>query len=207
MESLPEPVLRKLQAIVTLMDEGLDERTHNVDAARRKDRAFRRKFTESPLRRSLLCDILTQANLHGVKVHELGNGGCEVAIVHKGVERRFRLKQAVFDRYGRLVVTASSDSILTPQPRPATLWDQEPDTEVSTFQQWVLAYTLDTRTNTFASVTAGRVVGIKNQRSPFKLLLDDLVAFALTPPPSTDFLGADDDLDLGEDGTAEEDAG
>lgn len=204
MNSLPEPVLQRLQAIVTLLEDGLQERVHKVDTARRADRAFRRRFTESPLRRSLLCDIVSSANIPGIRVHELGNGGCELSIVHAGIERRFRFKNATLDKYGRLVVTASSDSILTPQPRPATLWDPEEASTARAFEQWVLAYLLDPHTRTFAGVTAGRVVGIKNGRSPFKLLLDDLIPFIITSPTAASFLGDDDDLDLGEDGEAGE---
>lgn len=215
MESLPDPVLRKLQTVVTILDDGLQERTHKVDAARRIDRAFRRRsFTEDPLRRSLLCDILVASGTPGVRVDELGNGGCELSIVHGGVERRFRLKKASVGRYNQLVVTASSDSILTPQARrarQATLWDEfEPDTcepEPEQFQQWVLAYLLHPQTRTFTAVTAGRVVDVKGRRSPFKLVLDDLVHFAVTPAPAVQFVGDDDDLDLGEGDVAGEDAG
>lgn len=98
---------------------------------------------------------------------------------------------------------ASSDSILTNVPMPPTLWDP-PELEVpTTTEQWVLAYLLDESTRTFLEVTAGRVVGKANDRPPYRLVLDDLVTFALMPPVPPRFPGSEDDLDLG----GEEDLG
>lgn len=144
----------------------------------------------------------------GVRIDELGNGGCEVAVVEAGVERRFRVKLGHLDSYGRLVVTAGSDSILTPAPRTATLFDPPEFERPATFQQWVLAYLLHPQTRTFAGVTAGRIVDVVNDRPPFRLVLDDLIAFDITPPAPPSFPGSVDDLDLGgEEELGDEDAG
>ncbi len=198
MNSLPAIVERRLQGVVTLLDEGLQARVHAIHEARRTDRAFRRPFTASPLLRALLCDLLGDLGSSVVRVDELGNGGCEVVMFDDGVERRFRLKLASRDQYGRLVVTASSDSILTTAPRPPELFDPPEFNSASTIEQWVLAYRLQSETSTFMEVSAGRVVGTVNDRPPYRLLLDDLVAFAVTPPTPPSFRGSEDDLDLGE---------
>lgn len=119
-------------------------------------------------------------------------------MIDGGVERRFRLKLASRDRYGRLVVTASSDSILTNAPRPPELFDPPELVAASTIEQWVLAYRLHDETSTFVEVSAGRVVGKANDLPPYRLLLDDRVMFAINPPIPPSFRGDEDDLDLGE---------
>ena len=59
-----------------------------------------------------------------------------------GAERRFRLKLARRDEFCRLIVTASSDSILTAVPRVPELFDP-PEVDCSSgTEQWVLAYRL-----------------------------------------------------------------
>lgn len=198
MNSLPAIVERRLQGIVTLLNEGLQERVHGVHEARRADRAFRRPFTASPLLRALLCDILGDVQSSTIRVDELGNGGCEVVMHDADIERRFRLKLAARDQYGRLVVTASSDSILAVAPRLPELFDPPELKSPSSIEQWVLAYRLHGDTSTFVEVSAGRVVGKANERPPYRLLLDDLVSFAIHPPIPPSFRGSEDDLDLGE---------
>lgn len=168
-----------------------------VSVAQSADPAFHRTFTEGPLRRALLCDFLGDLCAPGLRVDELGNGGVEISIVHDTIERRFRLKLASLDPYGMLAVTASSDSILTPQPRERALWDEPAFLDPTDFEQWVLAYVLHPQTRTFTLVQAGRVVGKLNEYSPFKLILADRVSFKITPPAPPSFYGNDDDLNLG----------
>lgn len=199
---LPEPVLSLLKRFVSGVEEGLQADAHKVGLAVAEHPGFDTNWVESHLIRAVIASLSRAFGGNDLSMEDLANGGVEVTNVHEGVERRFRLRRAKRDARGTLVVTTSSDSILTLTAQDPTLFDDEdtlsappPDLE-----QWVIAYLLHPGTLTFAEVSVARVAGVIGDRSPYRLKLADIVRVPHAVPLPPDFTPDRDDLDLpGED--------
>jgi hypothetical protein len=202
MSHLPDPVMDKLRYVVRELDEGLQAGTHKVSQAIAVDSAFNEGYVDSNLTRALVCSIIR--SVPGVSVEELSNGGCELGISHKGIERRFRLRRAERDSRNFLVVKVSSDSFLAQKVRNPTLFDQEPMEVIETNELWVLAYLMNRPTRTLLEVFAARPTGLLGDEPPYKLEFGAMVEIPISAPIPPRFRQEDEDLDLGDE-TAEGD--
>lgn len=201
---LPKPVLDDLGSFVVSVEDRLQAEGHKVSVAMAEHTAFGVGWVETDLTRALICETARSLGGSRFRPDELGNGGVELVHVHRGVERRFRLRRAKRDAYGALQVVVNSDSILTGTAREveATLTlfgDSEPEPVVASHEQWVLAYLLHPVTRTFVEVIAGRVVGLLTSSPPYRLRLTDLAEIPFIATPPSNFPGAREDLDLDKD--------
>lgn len=202
---LPEPVFARLQAFIWGLEERLQADAHLVGRARDAHEAFDANWVESGLIRAVIASSARPFMGDGLELEDLGNGGVEISHIFGGVERRFRLKKAKRDSRGIPVVTSSSDSVLTLAAREPNLFEESPPQDV---EQWVIAYMLHPVTLTFDTVFAGLVVGVLNERSPYRLKLANIVHIPHAAPTPPDFKPGEDDLDLpGEDEGRGEQAG
>jgi hypothetical protein len=197
-QCLPEPVVKMLMPIARGIDEGLQAESHNVSTAMAVHAAFDQSYVDTDLTRALVCSLVRTSATPGVLIHDLPNGGCEAQIVYEGVERLFRLKRATRDQDGRLVVKASSDSLLTHRARALKLFDDDgqPYEPPSRTEQWVLPYLITPATRTLIEISAALPVGIRNEHPPYRLVLDNIVRISHTAPPPPNFPKTEDDLDL-----------
>lgn len=196
--SLPDEVAGRLQALIWSMEEGLQADGHAVGKGMAAHAAFDQQCVGSHLTRALVRAEAVGARVAGVRIESLPNLGCEIVITHEGVTYRFRLRRAEERSSGLLVVSTSSDSFLTKSVRSATLFDDEVVWEAEQDQQWVLAYTINPVTRTFSRIEAGYPTGFANSTSPYRLVMEQRVAFSLAAPTPPSFPGGSDDLDLGE---------
>jgi hypothetical protein len=201
-QRLPGRVIDLLTKFVCGIEDALQANAHKIDKAVAQHPAFDVRWVESPLVRAVIASSATLLESTVLRVEHLGNGGLDIRVPHDGVDLLFRVKLGHRDKYGALVVTVSSDSILVATAhRLATLFDdpdEEPD--ATSVQRWVLAYELDPATRTLINVSAARVVGVANDRSPFRLSLADIVQIPHAAPLPPSFPGRSDDLDLGDEG-------
>jgi hypothetical protein len=205
MSHLPEPVRKQLKVAVDALDEGLQERSRLVSAAMKLDIGFDERYVSSVLTRSLLCAVLRESP--DLDIEEKSNGGCELHIRHAGVAHHFRWRKAGRNKRNGLVVTANSDSALTTRVRAQTMGEQHAP-KVVTDEQWVIAYFLHPAEYTLTEAWAARPVGLIGDSPPYRYELADVTEIRIgaetAPPP---FAGADEDLDLGDEGEAGEDEG
>lgn len=197
---LPQPVFDNLQHAACQMEEGLQAQAHTVDQAVRTNGSFNTNWVESGLIRAVIAGLAQHVGSADLRIDDLGMGGVEVVNTYKGVERRFRMRKARRNRRGNLVVTVSSDSMLTLIARDPTLFDDEATRNAPPpkIQQWVLAYLLIPGTHTFSEISAGRVAGLIGNQAPYRLDLADVRRIPHTVPLPPDFKPDTDDLDLGE---------
>ena len=194
-----DPILPLLQRFVCDLEEGLQADSHRVGSAKDQHKGFKKNWVESDLVRALISALAHSLATDDLAVESLGNGGLELVNDHDGTERRFRVKRAKRNGLGKLIVTASSDSILTMVIPPPSLFDEE-GAAPHTAEQWVLAYLLNPRTLTFHDVYAGRVIGKKRKKSPYILELADVVRIPHTVPLPPEFNPERDDLDFPDEG-------
>lgn len=207
---LPQPVLDLLTPLARGLDEGLQAEGHHVDTGIAVHPAFDQSYVDANLTRAMVCSIVRSLDLPGLSVEILPLGGCEVRSFHEGVERLFRLRRARRDADGYLDVRVSSDSILTTKVNPPTLFGPdatelfEPETEN---EQWVLPYLISGSTRTLIEMSAALPIGTRNEHSPFRLILDQIVRVPHTPVSPPSFPTTEEDLDIPEEteGTGESD--
>ncbi len=194
---LPESTSSRLTALVRGVEERLQAEGHKVGSVMAEHPAFDAKYVESPLVRALIGWSARLLAVNGLVLEVLPNGGVTVSHVHDDIERSFRLRRARRDAYGRLLVTVSSDSLLTTRAKDPTLFDDEKGDSFSRgFEQWVLAYEMQPGTRTFLKVSAARVSGLVGEHSPYRLKLADVVCIPHTAPLPPNFKTDKDDLDL-----------
>jgi len=216
MSHLPPATVEVLTAFVQELDGRVQADLHSVDRARRQHEAFRRNYLVMDNLRALVCYHAGQAAdvIVGVEVEELGSGGWEAVITADGQRHTFRWKKAELDQYGRLVVTTNSDSFLSKRivtkSQQRSLFDvdepsvEEPVTDEHGNEVWVLAYLINHPLLTFRKILAAWPSGFRNDKAPFKLILEDQLEIDLgsfTPPAfpkSDDDLFADEDDERGE---------
>jgi hypothetical protein len=195
--ALPEPLQARLQSFVSDVDETLQARIHTVGSAMDENRdAFGVGWVESRLTRAVIVRAACSVPGGGFHCQELGNGGLDVISIEDGVERRFRLRSCTLDAYGRPVVTVSSDSLLNLKRADPTLFGDHSDEPPPDLERWVIAYVLSPFTRTFARVYAARVIDTVGSKSPFHLVLADIVEIAHIAPLPPGFKGGRDDLDF-----------
>ncbi|HEY7873918.1 MAG TPA: hypothetical protein VIG64_02230 [Actinomycetota bacterium] len=172
------------------------------------DPAFNARAVESPLCRSIIAQSFCSMSAQGLLTKPKPNYGGEAISVVDGIERRFRLRSARKNRFNSLIVTSSSDSVLTPDENRPKLFDDDEVDEIGpsdVFEQWVIAYLLNRGTHTFHEVWIGRVVKALGKKAPYRLVLDDVALLPHDAPLPPDFRPhKDDDLDLGDDDEGEE---
>lgn len=191
--ALSPRVIQLLKAFVEGLEEGLQSTAYKVGNAMVQHPAFDAKWVESPLIRALICSIARQAQIPGLKVEELTNGGVELCITEQGVDYRFRVKRARLDAFGRWDVRVSTDSLLaSPNVLQPTLFDG--DFEPLRMERWVMAYLLDPGTRTFAEISVARIVGFLTSSPPYRLALADVVHIPLAAPLPPSFDPDEDDL-------------
>jgi len=197
---LPPHVLTQVTRLVVGIEEALQADIHNVWKVKVLHPGFKTGWLESALVRALVSSAAQDLTGEDYRIEDMGNGGVELVIVHEGVERRFRIKRARLDCRGQMEVTANSDSLLTKVVAPPSLFDDETswNAPLPTQEQWAIACLFDSRTLTFSLVKAGRVVGKRGNKPPFRLNLADLVVIPHAAPMPSDFRPDQEDLDLGE---------
>jgi hypothetical protein len=194
MSHLPEPVLASLKSLVLGLDEGLQADSHKVAKAIAVDGAFDHKYIDSGLTRALIYSNVKRVAVSGVEIVPLGNGGCEAAILHDRVERRFRFKKAMYDQRGALSVTVSSDSLLTHIAKQPNLFDTS--TEPAAEERWVLPYLLDPVTRTLREIWAALPTHVLGRNPPYRLAFGPVFRLPLGSPAPRAFPTRDEDLEL-----------
>jgi hypothetical protein len=190
-EVLPPITVRQLRAVVSVIDETLQEKGYLLAKVGQVDAAFEQAWIESALRRAMIGAAIDEG---GWTVEAKQLGGREIIVIERRVQRCFRLRSGRRDSSGRLAVVASNDSLLSTsdvglQP---TLFGPRP---AERSEQWVLAYVINPTTGGLLEAVAARPTGFANGR-PGRLRFDH--EFQIQPseyePPS--FRGLDEDLEI-----------
>lgn len=204
---LPQPVFDQLSLLTRGLDEGLQADGHFVSKAIEVTKAFDQNWIDSALRRGVLGFVAAEvAQLHDIPYATLANGGFEAKIIHDGITRSFRLRQARLTNRTMLKVTSSTDSLLTKKARGTnrSFFDDNVES-VSDDEFWILAYLMDGPTRTLKNVYAAFPNGTIGDKAPYTLTFDDVVPIPLAVPTPPSFPESDDDLHLGDDEGEDED--
>lgn len=172
--------------------ETFDERGWKIEKAIQLDGAFSRtRRTQSSLGRDLVLDAIEEAASRiGLTCQQVTGGGCDVAYLTEGADRRFRVRKASLDpESGDYAILWTSDSIFITESEPEALYPTE---------RWVLGYTVDSE-GIIADIFAARVLGKTDESVPHLLLGPATIlgtATSPTPPSGGGFQPPDED-DLG----------
>lgn len=194
-DPIPPTTLRQLQAVVSLIDETLQEKGYLLMKVGQVDVAFDQGWIESALRRAMIGTAIDDG---GWMTEAKQLGGREIIVIEGRVQRSFRLRSARRDSLGRLVVVASNDSLLAaPEVGVQESLFGPPPVERS--EQWVLAYVLDPVIGCLKEAVAARPVDFASGR-PGRLKFAHEIPVspaAFEPPP---FRVSDEDLELPDEG-------
>lgn len=215
MSHLPDEVAGRLQRFITELESRVQADVHTVGRARSAHRAFKRNWLVMDNFRALIaCHAGEVAEDQDLEWHDVGSGGWALRLVHEDRIMVFRWKKGDVDRYGRLRVTADTDSTLTRclagrQAQMSFFDDVEdlvrtPVVDDDNQEIWVLGWLLPATHLGIERVVAAWPAGFANRRAPFKLILADPHDFDLEAPTPPTFPGDPDDL---WDDQADEDTG
>jgi hypothetical protein len=169
--------------------ETFDERGWKIEKALQLDGAFSRtRRSQSSLGRDLVLDAIEEAASRiGLTCRPVTGGGCDVAYLVDGADRRFRVRKASVDpETSSYSMLWTSDSIFIIEGEPEALFPTE---------RWVLGYTVESD-GVIADIFAARVIGKTEESVPHLLLGPATILGAVaahTPPPGGGFQPPDEE--------------